>query len=298
MSHPQDNTFSTTRLLDADPETVFKAISDPETIAEWWGPFGFTNTIHEFDFTPGGKWKHDMHGPDGAVYPNLSMFEEISPGRIVIRHLETVHEFVLEILLEAAGDGTRLTWNQCFLSEEDFKKCESFVPRCNEENLDRLELELAVMAPRELDLVFRRIIDAPAASVFQGWTDPAMIVKWFTPPPWKTISAELDVRPGGRSFIVMQGPDGTEMPNPGVYLEVVPDRRLVITDAYTEAWKPSAKPFVTIDLNFEDLGGKTKYTAIVRHWTMADKEAHLEMGFQSGWGTATGQLEALIKSQS
>ena len=95
----------------------------------------------------------------------------------------------------------------------------------------------------------------------------------------------------------MQGPDGTEMPNPGVYLEVIPNKRLVITDAYTEAWKPSAKPFATIDLHFEDLGGKTKYTAIVRHWTMADKEAHEKMGFQTGWGTATDQLEALIKSQ-
>ncbi|MFC7337645.1 SRPBCC family protein [Haloferula chungangensis] len=154
------------------------------------------------------------------------------------------------------------------------------------------------MAPGELDLVFRRIIDAPAEKVYQGWTDPEMIVKWFTPPPWKTISAELDVRPGGRSFITMQGPDGAEMPNPGVYLEVIPNKRLVITDAYTEAWKPSPKPFATIDLHFEDLGGKTKYTAIIRHWTKADLEAHEKMGFQSGWGTATDQLEALITSTS
>ena len=104
------------------------------------------------------------------------------------------------------------------------------------------------MAPGERDLVFRRIIDAPAEAVYHGWTDPEMIVKWFTPSPWKTVSAELDVRPGGRSLIVMQGPDGTEMPNPGVYLEVVSNKRLVITDAYTEAWKPSAKPFTTIEL--------------------------------------------------
>jgi uncharacterized protein YndB with AHSA1/START domain len=289
-------TFTTSRALDARPEAVFKAITDPETIANWWGPFGFSNVIEEFDFTPGGNWRHDMIGPDGAVYPNHSVFEEISPERIVIRHLATVHEFVLEILLDPVGNQTRITWNQTFMTAAEYEKCEAYIPRCNEEVLDRLELELAVMTPGELDLVFRRFIDAPAEKVYQGWTDPEMIVKWFTPPPYKTIAAELDVRPGGISFIMMQAPDGTEMPNPGVYLEIVPNQRLVITDAYTEAWKPSAKPFCTIDLHFEDLGGKTKYTAIVRHWTLTDKEAHEEMGFRTGWGIATDQLEALIKS--
>ena len=291
------HTFTSTRLLDAPPEAVFKALSDPAIIANWWGPFGFTNVIEEFDFTTGGNWRHDMIGPDGAVYANHNVFEEISPERVVIRHLATVHEFVLEILLDAVGDQTRITWNQTFMSAEEYKKCEAYIPRCNEEVLDRLEMELAVIAPGELDLVLRRIIDAPAAKVYQGWTDPEMIVKWFTPPPYQTVSAELDVRPGGKSLVTMQAPDGTEIPNPGVYLEVVPNQRLVITDAYTEAWKPSAKPFCTLDLHFEDLGGKTKYTAIVRHWTKEDAESHREMGFHTGWGIATDQLEALIKPQ-
>lgn len=288
------NTFTASRALGAPPEAVFKAFSDPGTIANWWGPLGFTNVIEEFDFTPGGLWRHEMIGPDGAVYPNHSVFEEISPARIVLRHLATVHEFVLEILIDAVEGGSRITWNQTFLSAEEYRKCEAYIPRCNEEVLDRLELELAVIAPDELDLVLRRIIEAPAAKVYQAWTDPEMIVKWFTPPPYKTIAAELDVRPGGKSLIMMQAPDGTEMPNPGVYLEVIPNRRLVMTDAYTEAWKPSPKPFCTIVLDFEDLGGRTKYTAIVRHWTKDDVEAHREMGFHTGWGIATDQLEALV----
>ncbi len=138
------NTFSSSRILNAPPEAVFKAISNPETIAKWWGPFGFSNKMDEFDFTPGGNWRHDMIGPDGTVYPNHSVFEEISPERIVIRHLATVHEFVLEMLIEAVGDGSRITWNQTFMSEEEFKKCESYIPRCNGEVLDRLELELSL----------------------------------------------------------------------------------------------------------------------------------------------------------
>ena len=63
-------------------------------------------------------------------------------------------------------------------------------------------------------------------------------MQWFTPPPWRTIYAETDVRPGGASYIVMKGPDGTEMPNRGVYLEVVKNEKIVFTDAYESAWVP------------------------------------------------------------
>ena len=91
----------------------------------------------------------------------------------------------------------------------------------------------------------------------------------------------------------MCGPDGTEMPNRGVYLDVVKNERLVFTDAYTTAWEPSQKPFMTVILTFEDEGGKTRYTARVRHWTVADREAHEKMGFHQGWGIATDQLATL-----
>jgi uncharacterized protein YndB with AHSA1/START domain len=93
---------------------------------------------------------------------------------------------------------------------------------------------------------------------------------------------------------VMRGPDGNEVPTAGVYLEVVKNQRLVFTDAYTRAWEPSQKPFMTVILTFEDAGGKTKYTARVLHWTVADREAHEKMGFHEGWGQCTDQLAALV----
>lgn len=88
----------------------------------------------------------------------------------------------------------------------------------------------------------------------------------------------------------MQGPDGAEMPNRGVYLEVVKNERVVFTDAYTVGWEPSAKPFFTCVLTFEDEGGKTRYIARARHWTAEDCKAHADMGFHTGWGIATDQL--------
>ena len=146
------------------------------------------------------------------------------------------------------------------------------------------------------ELVLTRLIDAPPEKLFRCWTDPKLIVQWFTPPPYKTIRAETDVRAGGASLVVMQSPEGHEIPNRGVYLEVIPNRKLVFTDAFTKAWEPSEKPFMIGTLTFENEGGKTRYTARVLHWSVEDRQAHEKMGFHEGWGIATNQLEALAKS--
>ncbi|MES2661132.1 MAG: SRPBCC family protein [Verrucomicrobiota bacterium] len=144
------------------------------------------------------------------------------------------------------------------------------------------------------ELILTRFIAAPLEKLFKAWTDPDLIVQWFTPPPYLTTHAELDVRPGGSNFIMMRSPEGVDIPNHGVYLEVVENEKLVITDAYTKAWEPSAKPFMTLCLTFEDENGGTRYTARVLHWTVADREAHEKMGFHEGWGIATDQLAALV----
>ena len=144
------------------------------------------------------------------------------------------------------------------------------------------------------ELVLTRIIDAPREKVFRAWTDPELLKQWFAPLPWTTAAAELDVRPGGANRIVMCDPQGNEFPHRGVYLEVVKNERLVFTDAYTKAWEPSAKPFMTAILTFDDEGGKTRYSARVHHWTEADRETHEKMGFHEGWGQCADQLAALV----
>ena len=144
------------------------------------------------------------------------------------------------------------------------------------------------------ELVLTRLIDAPRAKVFKAWTDPELLKQWFAPLPYTTPVAEVDVRPGGANLVVMRDPQGNEFPNRGVYLEVVENERLVFTDAYTRAWEPSEKPFMTVILTFEDDGGKTRYTARVRHWTVADREAHETKGFHEGWRLCADRLEALV----
>lgn len=146
------------------------------------------------------------------------------------------------------------------------------------------------------ELRLTRLIDAPRAALYRCWTESDLIKEWFTPRPWTTPVVETDVRAGGSSRMIFRGPEGQEFPNNGVYLEVVPNEKLVFTDAYTEAWIPSAKPFMTATITFADEGGKTRYTAVVRHWTAEDKAQHEQMGFHDGWGKATDQLEAFART--
>lgn len=143
------------------------------------------------------------------------------------------------------------------------------------------------------DLVLSRLIAAPRDKVFRAWTEPGLLRQWFAPAPYTTPIAETDVRVGGASFLVMRSPEGNEIACRGVYLEVVDNEKLVFTDAYTAAWEPSQKPFMTVIVTFADEAGGTRYTARVRHWTAADREAHEKMGFHEGWGQCADQLAAL-----
>ena len=155
--------------------------------------------------------------------------------------------------------------------------------------------EVAPADDRELAL--GRLLACTPAAAYRCWTEPELIVRWFTPPPFRTVRAEMDVRVGGASLVVMQGPDGAEIPNRGVYLALEPGRRLVFTDAFVEAWLPSPKPFMTAEVTFEDApGGRTRYTARARHWSTEDRAQHEAMGFHAGWGVAAEQLEALART--
>ena len=145
----------------------------------------------------------------------------------------------------------------------------------------------------ERELVLTRLIAAPRAKLYRAWTEPELLKQWFAPLPYTTPVAELDVRAGGSCLVVMRDPDGNDWPNPGVYLDVVENERLIFTDAYVRAWEPSDKPFMTAIVTFADEDGGTRYTARVLHWTVADREEHERMGFHQGWGQCADQLAAL-----
>jgi len=146
-----------------------------------------------------------------------------------------------------------------------------------------------------LDLVLERIVDVPPELVWIAWTKPEHLKKWFTPAPWTVTACEIDLRPGGIFSTTMRSPEGQEFPNVGCYLEVVPQKRLVFTDALRPGYRPAASPFMTAIIAIEPHGGGTRYVATALHHDEAARRKHEEMGFHKGWGTALDQLVAHAK---
>jgi len=134
-------TFSTSREIPVSPDLIFAAIREPERLARWWGPAGFSNSFQVFEFKPGGKWSFTMHAPNGANYPNESEFIEIIPNALVrIRHV-SAPQFTLSIGLSAKGAHTVVTWSQGFDDSEVANSIRHIVEPANEQNLDRLTAE-------------------------------------------------------------------------------------------------------------------------------------------------------------
>ena len=154
------------------------------------------------------------------------------------------------------------------------------------------------MAEAGNEISITRIINAPRSAVWRCWVESALLMQWFCPKPWRVSRADLDVRPGGASFIVMNGPDGEENAMPGQYLDVVAGERLAFTDAFVGDWRPGAgKPFMVGFVALSDApDGKTHMVWGARHWSVEDRDQHLAMGFEQGWNAAADQLDELAKS--
>lgn len=161
-------------------------------------------------------------------------------------------------------------------------------------------------ADAQRDLHFSRVVDLPRSQIWRAWTEPELLKPWFCPLPWKTIDCEIDLRPGGIFRTTMQSPEGREFPNVGCYLEVVPNEKLVWTNALLPGYRPSYVPekcgtdddtgfMFTAMIELADADHGTRYTATVIHADEAGCKKHAAMGFEAGWGAALDQLVAMVK---
>ena len=106
-----------TRILNAPVELVWEAWTNPSHIVNWWGPNGFTNTMHKMDFRESGEWEFTMHGPDGTNYPNRNIFKEIVPfEKISFQHFNP--NFTTTILFQSLGEKTQIDWSMLFDTAE------------------------------------------------------------------------------------------------------------------------------------------------------------------------------------
>lgn len=143
-----------------------------------------------------------------------------------------------------------------------------------------------------LDLVISRVLRAPRAALWRAWTEPDLLKQWWCPRPWTTEVRAFELQPGGAFHTFMQGPDGGTSDNPGCFLDVVPQSRLVFTSMLTGGWRP-AKPWLgfTAIITMADEGDGSRYIARVMHPDDATRDQHEKMGFFEGWDTVITQLD-------
>lgn len=156
----------------------------------------------------------------------------------------------------------------------------------------------------KLDLVIERVVDVRPALVWKAWTEPKHLMPWFCPKPWSVSEAVIELHPGGSFNTVMRSPEGKPFPNEGCILEVVPEKRLVWTDALTAGFRPATRGYaskgtgftLTAVIEIAPEGKGARYKAWTMHADESGAKQHADMGFMDGWGTALDQLVEYCKT--
>lgn len=282
------------RVFDAPRELVWKAWTDPKHIDQWWGPNGFRNETFSMDFRVGGTWRYVMHGPDGKDWQNWVRYQEISePERLVYDHGGEGDEplFHVTVTFTQQGKRTKVLMRSVFPTAEACAEVKKIgAVEGGRQTLARLAGYLPYLedGSAEGSMVVTRLFDAPAKLVFEAWSTPAMLARWWGPKDFTLPSCEVDFRPGGAYRMVMRGPDGKDYPFHGRYLEIVPHQRIVFNAVIEHL--PGNDVLTTVTFAEED--SKTLLT--VRQAIPAHKEA--ARGQMEGWSGSLEKLAAALRT--
>ncbi|TZF82755.1 hypothetical protein FW774_14780 [Pedobacter sp. BS3] len=178
MSETENREMRITKTVKAPVALVWDVWTRPEYIIHWWGPKGFTSTIHTLDFKEGGEWKLTLHGPDGTDYPNRSIFKEIIPfKKIVFEHFNP--HFITAVLFEAVGEETQIDWTMLFDTAE-MREIIIKTHKADEgqkQNIERLE-EYLLQKKQHGPIVIERTFDAPLQTVWEALTNAEALREW------------------------------------------------------------------------------------------------------------------------
>ena len=256
-----------TRQFDASPELIFEAWMSPAKLARWWGPKGFTSPVCNLDVRPGGRIHVVMRGPNGIDYPMGGEFRQIQPPERLVfttgaldQSGKLMFEFLHTLTLVRADRKTALTLRSRIIrTTPGAEKFTNGFEAGMTQSLQRLaDFATSESDASDREIVTTRVLNAPREMVFDAWTDPEQIVKWWGPAGFSTTIQKMDVRPGGEWKQVMHGPDGTDYPNTHVFTEVTRPERIAYTHGGRREGGPEVRSQMTV--TFEDLGDQTRLT--------------------------------------
>jgi len=302
-----DREIVATRVFDAPRELVWKLWTEPEHVARWWGPDGFTNTIHRMEVRPGGAWELVMHGPDGTDYQNRFVFREVvRPERLSYSHLTGPLFEATATFAEHHGKTTvsvRMVFETAELRDRTVRQFGA-VEGLNQ-SLEHLGEELRRMSNPE-EFVISRVFDAPRQVVWKAWAEPKELQKWFGPKGVENFHSTGEVQPGGTYLYGMRTPEGNEIWGKWVYREITPPQRLVFVNSFSDKdggltrhpFAPSWPLEMLSTITFDDEGGKTRVT--VRwspiHATEAERKTFTDgmASMNEGWSGTFERLEKYL----
>lgn len=300
------------RIYDAPVKMVWEAWTEPDQVAQWWGPRGFTITTKHKDVRTGGSWLYTMHGPDGVDYPNHTKFLEVDEyARLVYDHggyADRPPMFRVTVSFSAVGKKTKMEMTMALPSAQAAKETKEFVKKVGgEATWDRLAEYLS-----DTDRFFiNRSFDAPIDMMFDMWTNPKHVAVWLPPTGLTMEFLRADIKPGGSGFFCMRG-EGVTMYGKTNYQQIQRPHLIVYTQAFCDkdenlSRHPMAPTWpavmlTTITLTEED----TNRTRVTVEWqvhgeaTAAEREAfHKEKpGMTQGWTGSFDKLEALLPASA
>jgi uncharacterized protein YndB with AHSA1/START domain len=322
-TNPASQEFVLTRVVNAPRELVWKAWTEAERLAQWWGPKGFGMHVARLDLRPGGVFHYGMKTPDGKLLWGKFTYREIvAPERLVFvvsfsdenagvtRHWLS-ETWPLEVLntVTFTEEGGRTTIrisggpiNATEVERNTFYGSIKSMEQGFGGTFDQLD-EYLVTAKKERplengdDLVLTRIFNAPKALVFKAWTDAAQLMRWFAPDGCTTSYCKVDPKVGGKFHFCMRLPDGVEIWGLGVYKEIVDSERIVYVDAFADAEGNAVPPShygmsadypaeTIVTVTFAEQEGKTVLT--LRHTVPGTFAERKEM--TQGWSQMLNHL--------
>lgn len=305
------NEIKITRLYNASVKAVWDAWTDPEQVAQWWGPRGFTITTHSKDFRPGGSWVYTMHGPDGVEYPNKTPYLEIETyKRLVYDHGGNDDRpplFRVTVLFSEIDGQTKMDMTMTLPTPEALEQAKKIIKDAGGNTTwDRLAEFLEKRATSKEIFVINRTFDAPLNTMFDMWTNPQHVAAWSGPKGSQMEFIRADIREGGGSFYKMQS-NGELQPMYGKvqYLRICHPNLIVYTQQFCDENEnitrhPLAatwpETMLTTVILSEETPQQTRVTLTWEIYNEATQEeldtfANAKPGMTQGWTGSFDRLE-------
>ena len=304
------------RVYDAPVKAVWAAWTEPDQVAKWWGPRGFTITTHSRDLRVGGHWNYTMHGPDGVDYPNTTKYFEVEKyAKLVYDHGgndEQAPLFRVTVRFAESKGKTTMDMSMALATPEAAEETRKTIRKHGGNSTwDRLAEYLEKESSGREKFVINRTFDAPIDLMYEMWSDPAHFSQWLAPTGFEMKFLKADIRPGGSSSYVMTGP-GITMYGRAHYIKMEKPRLLVYTQEFCDehgnlSRHPKAPTWpatmlTTVLLTSEGVDS-TRVTVTWEPYgaTTAEELAtfiQARAGMTMGWTGSFDKLEALLTEKS